>query len=132
MLQAVPLRRDLITAQGGQRAGRTSAPRGDPSGRRKRDKPDYWERLIRAKERLVFIDQQIGDQEVAEARMSSSQVLDEAAPPRSRLAGRSDQLGAACWPGCSSGSVRRRPGADLGQAVAPAGTSRGHSAPGSG
>ncbi|HZO70315.1 MAG TPA: Wzz/FepE/Etk N-terminal domain-containing protein [Kribbellaceae bacterium] len=83
VLQAVPLRRDLITAQRAvsEAEADVRARGGDPSKPPEgATKPDYWERLIRAKERLVFIDQQIGDQEVAEARMSSSQVLDEAAP----------------------------------------------------
>ncbi|MGH3465894.1 MAG: hypothetical protein ACRDP9_30855, partial [Kribbellaceae bacterium] len=81
-LQEVPLRRELATAKTAvaEAEADVRARGGDPSKPPERATTTEWARLIRAKEQQVYIDQQIQDQRVAEARMSSSRVLDEAAP----------------------------------------------------
>ncbi len=81
-LLAVPMRRDLATAKQEvtEAEADVRAAGGNPRAAPPETTTPEWTRLTRAREQQVFIDQQILDQKVTAARMSSSRILDEAAP----------------------------------------------------
>lgn len=80
-LLAVPLHRDLATAKQEEAEAEADvrATGGNPNDPEHKPSAE-WTRLDGAREQRHFIDQQILDQKVTAARMSSSRILDAAAP----------------------------------------------------